>query len=232
LPAERWELSGVPSPAVPEALAGLGSLMATFRPTWCLCGGWAVDAWVGDQRRDHKDVDIAIFQEDQRAIFDHLAGWQLVGHDRHVANNTSELWDGRRRLDLPAHIHARHGDGVLPSRLDGAAEQGFSLEIVLNERANGYWILSRELDIALPIGQCIRESPWGLPTLVPEVVLFYKATAYFKGPESLRPEDEIDLKTLLSLASEEKRGWLVESVSLLHPGHPWLAALAPAGSGS
>jgi Aminoglycoside-2''-adenylyltransferase len=183
--------------------------MATFRPTWCLCGGWAVDAWVGDQRRDHKDVDIAIFQEDQRAIFDHLAGWQLVGHDRHVADNTSELWDGRRRLDLPAHIHARHGDGVLPSRLDGAAEQGFSLEIVLNERANGYWILSRELDIALPIGQCIRESPWGLPTLVPEVVLFYKATAYFKGPESLRPEDEITSRLFCpSLAKRSVAGSL------------------------
>ena len=80
-----------------DLLAGLG------RP-WFLCGGWASDAWLGRQTREHGDVDIAVLHHDQRAIFEHLAGWALVAHDPNVADNTTESWNGRH-LDLPAHIH-------------------------------------------------------------------------------------------------------------------------------
>ncbi|MBA2631593.1 MAG: hypothetical protein H0U86_01110 [Chloroflexi bacterium] len=189
--------------------------MRGFRPMWYLCGGWAVDAWLGGQTRSHADVDIAVFQDDQRAIFDHLGDWQLIGHDNHVADDSIEPWDGRR-LDLPAHIHARSDDG-------------FTLEVLLNERSGRDWIFSREPRITLPLRRCVRQSSWGLSTVVPEVILFYKANppAWRDGlPPDLRPHDELDLLALLPNLTEEQRSWIWEAISLLRPGHPWLGPLS------
>lgn len=200
--------------SVPEPLARLADLMSGFRPRWYLCGGWAVDTWLGGQTRDHADVDIAVFQDDQRAIFDHLAGWRLIAHDPNVAGDTRERWDGRR-LDLPAHVHARSPDGL-------------NLEVLLNERSGRDWVFSREPPVIMPLRRCARQSAWGLPTVVPEVLLFYKATAYF-GDEELegrRPQDEPDFLALLPHLAQRQGRWLREAVSQVHPGHPWLTELS------
>jgi hypothetical protein len=209
----------------PEPLARVADLMSTFRARWFLCGGWAVDAWLGGQTRDHPDVDIAVFQDDQRAIFDHLAGWQLIAHDPNVAGDTSEPWDGRR-LDLPAHVHARSPD-VCPANPETGRGPGFNLEVLLNERSGRDWVFSREPRVRMPLRLCARQSAWGLPTVVPEVLLFYKATAYFgEELQDRRPHDEADFRDLLPHLTDKRRQWLWESISLVHPGHPWLTQLS------
>ena len=190
--------------------------MSTYQPTWALCGGWAVDASLGRQTREHPDVDIVVFQGDERALFDHLAGWQLIGHDPNVDGDTSEPWDGRR-LDLPGHIHGRLSDERLPDRVDAATQQGFGLDIQLNERSGDDWILSREPLVAMPLRRAVRQSEWGLPTLAPEVLLFYKA-------RDLRRRDKLDFLTLLPHLTAEQRDWLRNALSLL--GHPWLPQLS------
>ncbi|MBA4179224.1 MAG: hypothetical protein C0506_01410 [Anaerolinea sp.] len=194
--------------------------MSTFRPDWSLCGGWAVDAWLGRQTRDHADIDITVFEDDQRALFDHLAGWQLIAHDTQVDADAAEPWDGRP-LTLPAHVHARSPESAdtMPGRLDVPSKQGFGLEIVLNRRAGDDWVLSRKRDLTVPLRRCVEQSPWGLPTVVPEVILFYKARDH-------RPHDELDFLALLPHLAEGQRRWLREAISLAHPGHPWLAPLS------
>jgi len=200
--------------------------MSTFPAPWALCGGWAIDAWLGRPTRDHADVDIFAFVQDQQAIFEHLAGWQLVAHDLH---GTHQPWDGRR-LDLPNHIMGRLDAGErLPDRLDTAPQQGFSLDIQLNDRSGDDWILSRQPRISLPLWQGVQQSPWGLPTVVPEVLLFFKATAYFGIEEQMtggRFQDEPDFLALLPHLTEEQRHWLRESTSVVHPDHPWLSQLS------
>jgi hypothetical protein len=189
---------------IPELIARVADLMSTFHPRWRLCGGWAVDAWIGRQTRDHADVDIAVFRDDERAIFDHLAGWQLIAHDTPDADHT-DSWDGRP-LNFPAHIHARSHDG-------------FNLEVLLNERSGRDWIFSREPRVAMPLRRGARQSAWGVPTVVPEVLLFYKA-------KDLRTHDELDFLALLPHLTEKQCYWLREAISLVHPGHPWLARLS------
>lgn len=206
---------------VPEPVARVADLMSTFGPKWSLCGGWAVDAWIGRQTRDHADVDIAVYHDDQRAIFEHLAGWQLVAHDPQVAGDTSEPWDGRR-LVLPGHIHARSPEARLstPGRLDAPTQVGFSLDIQLNERSGNEWVLSWEPRVATSLHRGAQRFAWGVPTVVPEVLLYYKS----KDP---RPHDEFDFLALLPHLAEKQRYWLREAISLVHPGHQWLTQLSP-----
>jgi Aminoglycoside-2''-adenylyltransferase len=205
-------LSSSVSNHVPEPLARVADLMSTFGGMWSLCGGWAVDAWLGRQTRDHKDIDIAVFQHDLNVLLDHLAGWQLIAHDM-IDPDSTEQWDGRR-LFLPAHIHARH--------------EGADLDFQVNERSGEDWLLSREPRIGLDLRRCAAKSVWRLPTLVPEVILFYKATAYF-GIEGLwkRPHDDADFVALLPILSEWQRAWLQKAIAGVLPEHPWQAQLSP-----
>ncbi len=202
---------------VPEPVTRIAELMSTFPAPWALCGGWAVDSWLGRQTRDHDDVDISVFIEDQRALFDHLAGWQLVAHDLHVDGGTAERWEGRR-LDLPGHIHGRLDAGEALPDGELKPEQGFTLDIQLGDRSDGDWVLSRQPRISLPLERGVRQSPWDLPTVVPEALLFFKAL-------ELRRRDKLDFLALLPHLTQEQSGWLRSAISLV--GHPWLPQLAP-----
>ena len=197
----------------PGPLQRLGHIMAGFRPKWALCGGWAVDAWLGHQTREHADVDIIVFHDDQGALFEHLSGWQLIAHDAMVPDDTTEPWDGRE-LVLPAHIHARD-------------PEGFDLEVLLNERSGTEWALSREPRVALELRRCARKSVWGLPTVAPQVLLFYKATAYFgiEQYEGRRLQDEPDFAALIPQLGASGAAWLREAIGTVQPGHPWLQHL-------
>lgn len=215
---------------IPEAVARIAALMSTFRPRWSLCGGWAADAWLGRQTRDHADIDITVFADDQGALFDHLAGWQLIGHDNQVADDSSEPWDGRP-LTLPAHIHARPPSRVdaTPGLLDAPSKQGFHLEVILNERSGNDWVISAEPAISLPLQDCVQQSAWGLPAVSPAVILFYKAhpPVWRETPRAaLRPHDERDFRALLPVLSARQRDWLGKAIALVQPGHQWLGELA------
>ena len=37
--------------SIPRPVDRMAELMSTFRPWWALCGGWAVDTWIGERTR-------------------------------------------------------------------------------------------------------------------------------------------------------------------------------------
>lgn len=219
-----------PATPVPQAVAYVRDLLGGLGAPWFLCGGWAVDAWLGRQTRDHGDVDIAVFHHDQPAIFEHLAGWALVGHDPNVPDDTAEPWNGRH-LDLPAHIHVPVSGSPLATSTT-ATHTAFEFEFLLNERCGHDWVLNREPHVTAPVDRCTGQSAWGLPTAAPEVVLFYKAGGNLTAAEletngdRFRSRDEQDFRALLPALTGAQRSWLAESLTTVRPQHPWLAHLA------
>jgi hypothetical protein len=200
--------------SVPRAVAYVRELLVGFGSPWFLCGGWAADAWLGRQRRDHGDVDIAVFHRDQHAIFEHFAGWALVGHDPNVPDDTAEPWNGSSLAASSAVTHA-----------------AFEFEFLLNEGADRYCVLNRDLDIVVPLERCIQASLWGLPTAAAEVVLFFKAggdlsvTNMRTANKLFRHRDEQDFFALLPTLSEAQCSWLRKSIGKIRPEHPWLVHL-------
>ncbi len=202
---------------VPDAVAPVAEIMSSFPAPWALCGGWAIDAWLGRQTREHQDVDVIVFVQDRQELFEHLSGWQLVAHGPDWAGGT-ERWDGRP-VGLPGHIHGRPDTG---EPMPGPDEPdlnpfGFYLDIQLNDRSGDDWLLCGSPRISVPLDSSVRESPWGLPAVAPEVLLFYKSL-------DLRRRDKLDFAALLPELSSEQRDWLRETISLM--GHPWLAPLS------
>jgi hypothetical protein len=214
---------------VPEAVAYVRELLIGFGAPWFLCGGWAADAWLGRQTRDHGDVDIAVLHHDQHAIFEHFRGWALVGHDPNVPDDTAEPWNGRH-LDSPAHVHVpKLGSSLAASAT--VTHTAFEFEFLLNEVFDGHCVLNRDLDVAVPLEGCVRPSSWGLPTAAPEVVLFLKGGGNLRvsemrtGSGLFRHRDEQDFFALLPTLLEDQRSWLRESLGKIRPEHPWLVHL-------
>jgi hypothetical protein len=236
--------------------AHAAALMAGYGRTWAMCGGFAVDAWLGRETRTHGDFDIFVLEEDERAIFEHLsAEWALIAHDEADPISTS-AWDGRD-LVHPAHIHAMPGMEVMlaewvPNGSDGPMPlddlSRFRLDIMFNERDGEHLMLLAKPAggvpvetlagssgrVSLPLDEAIRVNRYGIPSLVPEGVAFLKATAYWSQPkyQAKRPYDEADGMALLPLLSPEKRAWLRDAVGALFPEHPWLSWPELAGGAS
>lgn len=214
---------------IPAAVAYVRDLLSGFDARWVLCGGWAADSWLGGPTREHGDVDIAVFHRDQRAIFEHFHGWALVGHDPNVPGDTSEQWNGRQ-LDLPAHIHVpRLGTSLSTSTT--VTHPVVEFEFLLNEGSDRDWVLNGELDVVLPLADAVQTSAWGMPTAVPEVILFFKAGGGLTRAELAeatrlyRAHDEQDFLALLPTLTDSQRSWLRSAIRKIHAEHPWLARL-------
>ncbi|MCC7365651.1 MAG: hypothetical protein IT303_14895 [Dehalococcoidia bacterium] len=212
-------------------VARAAAFMSAYPAPWAICGGWAIDAWLGRQSRDHLDVDITIFAGDQLALFAHLRDWHMVPHDA-VTPESREPWDGRE-LVLPAHIHARPpgeenrallASWVTPPHTN--ARDGLDFDIVLNTREGATWLLREGPRVALPWPEAVCELAPGIPVATPEVLLFYKATAYHGLPDYPRPHDRADFDALLPHIPPDRRAWLHTAIATATPAHPWLPALA------
>jgi aminoglycoside-2''-adenylyltransferase len=214
------------SPPVPGPVAYVRDLLNGLAAPWFLSGGWAADAWLGRQTREHGDVDITVFHDDQQAIFEHLSGWALVAHDPTVADDTTEQWSGRR-LELPAHIHVPTAGSALATSA-GRIHTEVEFEFMLNERTGERWVLNPEAGIDVPLELSTRHSGWGLPTAPPEIVIFFKAGANLTAAEIAtwggmpRSRDEQDLLALLPILPDAARAWLHRSIAVVQPRHPWL----------
>ena len=207
--------------------------MSTYSGPWALCGGWAIEAWLGEITRPHLDVDIMIVYDDQRAIFEHLRGWHLAAHDTDTLDG-GEGWDGSE-LSYPAHLHGRppgrHNRELLRQWVNppytAPTDDQPNLEVVFDLLRDGELVLNTEPMISTPWDRAVETSRWGVPTLIPEPLLFWKATAYFDPDTraSRNQKDAEDFGSLVPKLEAESRAWLRYAIALLHPNHAWLDLL-------
>jgi hypothetical protein len=198
LPDPTWD------PWRPEDAARLLARMST---PWYVAGGWALDLFRGEQTREHGDLEIAVPAPDFGAVRAALAGYrfEVIGSDR--------SWP----LDSPAFdvMHqtwvSEPGTGV------------YRLDIFREPQRDGAWVCRRDATIRLPYEQIIRRTADGIPYLIPEIVLLFKAK------HSAEPKDQADFVGTLPLLDDGAVGWLWRALARIHPGHPWISALGGAG---
>lgn len=201
---------------VPEHVAQIVDVMSGFPAPWALGGGWAVDAWIGEVTREHGDVDVIVFADDHRAVFEQLRGWQLA-HHQNLPDDGNELWQGQR-IHPPDHLHGRLDRGeAVPDGGALWASDGWHLDVQFNHRRGDEWVLSTEPLVTLPVDQCTRPSALQAPTIVPQVLVFYKAI-------DMRRRDKLDFARLLPNLTGPQRKWVHDALSLV--GHPWLSQLS------
>lgn len=81
----------------------LSKLLNDFTQPWFLAGGWAIDLFIGDVTRIHKDLEIGIFRKDQSSLRKYLFDWKFTK----IVDKVMQPWNEDEWLELPIHeIHA------------------------------------------------------------------------------------------------------------------------------
>jgi hypothetical protein len=191
-----------------EDLVIVTQLLRDFPAPWFVSGGWAIDLFRGEVSREHEDLEIGIFRQDQHAIQRFLPSWILFKAVEGPDGGTWAPWLDGEWLELPVfQVLARRKD-TLPSEF----------EFFLNDVVDAEWCFRRNMDFRRPVADLIVTTSSGIPILAPEIQLLYKA-------RGLRPKDERDFSTVLGSLDPERRAWLRAALETNHPGHAWIPRL-------
>ena len=188
----------------PEQVA---ALLAGVQAPWFVAAGWAIDLFLGQESREHEDLEIAVPRERFSEIAERLAGFELFVPDGDLTG-PGLVWPIDR---APTELDGNHQTWVREP------VTGRWLLDVFREPSDGdTWIYRRDERIRLPYRDVIERTDDGIPYARPEIVLLFKAK------RSVRPKDEVDLEAALPSLEPSRRRWLAEALALAHPDHPWL----------
>lgn len=191
-----------------------------FAHQWAICGGWAIDLYLNQITRPHKDVDVAIWRRDQLAMQAHL---DQIGWVYRIAHRGELMtWEQGRYLEQPYHTLWCASDEAIsaarqlhPDRLDHSKDSFF--EVLLNETDGANFLYRRETSIILPLGQAVLVSVSGLPILAPEIVLLYKSNNLQAAG------NRHDFKNAYPVLSDSQKSWLLAALMKIDPSHEWLS---------
>jgi hypothetical protein len=179
------------------------SVMRGVGVWWAVAGGWALDLWLGQQTREHHDVEVVVQRQDQLALRAGLADeWELRCQD--PPGSGWRLW-ARERIEFPAfQLQARSPSG--------------EFDIFLETTRDDYWRFRRDKRIGRPMSEFTTTTDAGVPVVRPEVQLLYMA-------QSNEPKNAHDFAITRPRLDDQATSWLARSLALAHPGHPWLNEL-------
>ena len=189
--------------------ADIARLLAGVTVPWYVAGGWAIDLFLGRQTREHGDLEIAVPAPEFAAIRAALAGYEfdVVG--------SGQRWP----LDSPA-FRVMHQTWV---REPGTGV--YRADVFREPERDGSWICRRDESIRLPYERLIRRTADGIPYLVPEVGLLFKAK------RAAEPKNQADFGATAGLLSDDAVGWLSWALRRVHPGHAWIGVVDRARGG-
>jgi hypothetical protein len=187
-------------------LLNIFQLMQGYNLTWAICGGWAIDLFLGKVTRSHKDVDIMIPRCEQLYIQTYLyeRGWSL----KVAAGGNLTPWKKGIFLQLPLHCIWCHNKDYQPN----------FVELLLNEMDGEYFHFRRDTSIVVPAEQALLQTKQGIPILAPEIILLYKA-------KHDREENDHDFRVIVGALAPEKKGWLRDMLVNLYGHHKWVQYL-------
>ncbi len=182
-----------------DALKGLAA-------PWAVAGGWALDLWLGEQTREHEDIEVTVptaFFPDAQARIEAL-GLKLFAID-----------DGQVIALEAGEAPGRH---THQTWVMDPAVRGWRMDIFREPGDAQTWVYRRTRELSAPRAWASGRTASGIPYVAPQIVLLFKAKA-------ARDKDEADFAMAAPRLSAEARAWLAAGLEVIHPGHPWIGRL-------
>lgn len=183
----------------------VASLLRDLPCEWYVCGGWAVDLFLGRATRAHKDVDVSVARRNQLEVRDYMnaRGWRLEkAHDGRLIP-----WEEGEFLSPPLHTVWCRSDAHEPDFVE------FQLDEIDDER----FAFRRDASVTLTRARMSFETPSGVPVLAPELVLLYKSSA--------TEEYADDFRNSVGALGAQARAWLKDALLKVYVRHAWVEEL-------
>ena len=180
--------------------------LASVRAPWCVAAGWGLDLFLGETRREHADLEIAVPRDRFPEVESALDGLELfvAGFGDH---RVRPLASARALLPETHQTWVREPDTHL-----------WRMDVFREPHEGDMWVCRRDDSIRMPYARLIERTRDGLPYMRPEVVLLFKA-------KHSRPKDDADFAAALPRLEPSRRRWLRDALDLVHPRHRWLEKL-------
>lgn len=200
----------------PLSLNELKQLLDGVSKPWWVAGGTAIDLHVGRSTRAHHDLDIMIFRNHCTDFQDALEGWDLripTGKWVGPPNESPALfvpWPDRLMLgDWAGQVWCRR-----------ALHEKWSLELLISPGDGSMWTFKHDPSITRSLSDIGGTSDYGIPYLLPEIVLLHKARSAYVGEFA-----DADLESCIPSMDSQAVDWLREMIQRVAPQHHWLERL-------
>jgi len=159
----------------------LNCFMAETELDYAICGGHAIDLFIGAKTRPHKDLDVVIFWEDRDKIIQYMldndwavyepCGTPYLQKINNIANQIrvkSNIW-----CIKPSNYHYKcteHEKDMFAINFDDSEQTDLGyIEFLFNTKTDGYFLYSRNYDVKRKLNEAVFHVD-NIPCLAPEMV--------------------------------------------------------------
>ena len=208
---------------------------------YAICGGYALDMFLGKQIRPHGDLDISIFYEDRKHIVDFILkrDWNVYtqpGKSKYVELITSP--DDSRALNPGGLFAIKPGCTLFKLEPIPGDKTKFKFEdtnnrqlnfdfidIIFNQQQGNNFVFwpftDRSKNIVRELDKAILYYK-GIPYLSPEVMLFIIAPPEYFDSNYHKDKNCIDFESTIPYLPSESKEWLINALETVYPdGHRW-----------
>ena len=211
-----------------ELISKLSNFVNKIGVDYAICGGHAIDLFVGEKTRPHKDSDVLVYWQDRDKIIRHMLnqGWDVYEPCGTPHLHKIESVAGQKRVKdniwcvMPSNPHysfTEHEKDMYAVDFDDSEQVELDfIEFLFNTAKDGCFVYKRNHEIKRCLDKAILTAD-GIPYLAPEVVLLYKSTA------ADSPDYQLDFDNATKKMSAEQMTWLQSALAVMFPdGHRWL----------
>lgn len=196
--------------------------------SYAICGGFALDLFLGYESRTHGDIDILAFWEDRETIITFMQSKGYCVFEMLGGGKVHRITEIRMQEKLRKNIFCCTEDCELV-RLYETEEKdvywfdfqhtGLSklnyIEFLFNEKTENEFVYVRDNRIKRKLESAILQKD-GIPYLSPELCLVFKSTDIER--EGYQQDFELTVERL----NGEQRIWFEKAMEMLYPeGHKW-----------
>ena len=196
--------------------------------SYAICGGFALDLFLGYESRVHGDIDVLAFWKDREKIITFMQSKGFCVFEMLGGGKVHRITDIRAQEKLRKNIFCCTEDCELVRLYDteetdvywfefqhsGLSKLNY-IEFLFNEKTEAEFVYVRDNRVKRELEKAILRK-YGIPYLAPELCLLYKSTDVDR--EGYQQDFELTVERL----NGEQRAWFEKVMELLYPeGHKW-----------